>query len=380
MTFEEEMKKIRYEMENGAEEPWVDDTPEFNDLMQRLKTRPIILYGCGAGGYATADWLEEYNVEIEGYADGKRTGIFPKSGTEIISLEKVLSDYNNCNIYITSVNYKDEIKNDLLKGGIPEAQIFMPPEPIPLPPGINLKVNNPDAFLEKHIEGYKWAYNFFEDEESKRVIIGRLRAFMLGSSFPASPNSPEYFDEEIIKLSDDEVFVDGGAFYGTFVMRVNSLCNGKFKHIYAFEPELEKCNIMKNEFSKMTNLTIIQKGLWNKETTLKFCAAKQSSVSSFVFQTSDVTIEVDVTSMDKCLEGKEPPTFIKMDIEGSEYEALEGAKNILKTYKPKLAISAYHKPDDIYKLTRLIHEINPEYKMYLRQPLNIVTETLLYAI
>lgn len=69
-----------------------------------------------------------------------------------------------------------------------------------------------------------------------------------------------------------------------------------------------------------------------------------------------------------------------MDIEGAEYEALEGSKEILKRYSPKLAICLYHKPEDIYKLPLLIHEMNPNYKFYIRHYSDYRTDTLLYAI
>ena len=73
-------------------------------------------------------------------------------------------------------------------------------------------------------------------------------------------------------------------------------------------------------------------------------------------------------------------TFIKMDIEGSEIPALRGAKEIIETQKPKLAICVYHKPEDIWEIPELILDYVPEYRLYLRHYSITYTETVLYAI
>ena len=74
------------------------------------------------------------------------------------------------------------------------------------------------------------------------------------------------------------------------------------------------------------------------------------------------------------------PTFIKMDIEGAEKEALMGAKEIIKRRKPKLAICAYHKPEDIYELPQTILGIRDDYRFVLRQHEYGCYDTVLYAV
>lgn len=74
-----------------------------------------------------------------------------------------------------------------------------------------------------------------------------------------------------------------------------------------------------------------------------------------------------------------PITFIKMDIEGAEKESILGAKEIIKKYKPKLAICVYHKLEDIYMIPKMIKELVPEYKLYLRHHSLGMWETVCYA-
>lgn len=73
-------------------------------------------------------------------------------------------------------------------------------------------------------------------------------------------------------------------------------------------------------------------------------------------------------------------TFIKMDIEGAELEALHGCRDTIIKYRPKLAICVYHKPEDIIEIPSYIHEIVPEYKLYLRHHSKDLSETVLYAL
>lgn len=68
-----------------------------------------------------------------------------------------------------------------------------------------------------------------------------------------------------------------------------------------------------------------------------------------------------------CKEQGVVPDFIKADIEGAERKLITGARETLSKIKPKLAICAYHFPNDIYELPLMIHECNPEYRLYLQR-------------
>ena len=72
--------------------------------------------------------------------------------------------------------------------------------------------------------------------------------------------------------------------------------------------------------------------------------------------------------------------YIKMDIEGYELDALNGSKEIIRKFKPKLAISAYHKFDDFWNISNLIKEILPEYQLFFRHHYPLRGESVIYAI
>lgn len=88
---------------------------------------------------------------------------------------------------------------------------------------------------------------------------------------------------------------------------------------------------------------------------------------------------MQVTSIDEHFPDDEI-TFIKMDIEGAEIEAIRGAENVIRRCKPKLAISVYHKRNDMFEIPLLLHQMYPGYKFYLRQFSKALSETVLFAL
>lgn len=77
---------------------------------------------------------------------------------------------------------------------------------------------------------------------------------------------------------------------------------------------------------------------------------------------------VPVVALDDwCRENAVKPDFIKMDLEGGEVDAINGARGIIAEYKPRLAICLYHRLSDMWVIPRLIKEIVPEYRFWCRK-------------
>ena len=88
---------------------------------------------------------------------------------------------------------------------------------------------------------------------------------------------------------------------------------------------------------------------------------------------------IHTASIDDVLDGGRA-TFIKLDVEGAEYEALVGAKQTIQKYHPRMAISIYHKPEDIFTLPALVLSYSADYRFYLRHYQLSRYETILYAV
>lgn len=188
-----------------------------------------------------------------------------------------------------------------------------------------------------------------------------------------------YFDlEELQPCKKQEVFVDAGCFDGMTTSQFFKWCNGE-GYSYCLEPDVSNIALMKKSLGNNRNYEVIEKALWSKTTVLSIDAKGNcaSSVAESDGQNSQQRIEA--VALDDILLDKKV-TFVKMDIEGAEVKALRGAAQMISGQKPRLAISIYHKPDDIWKIPLTILSFNSDYKFYLRHYSFSDYDTVLYAI
>lgn len=184
----------------------------------------------------------------------------------------------------------------------------------------------------------------------------------------------QYFNVDFLEFGE-EIFVDDGCNVLESTVDLMNKCS-KLKKVYAFEPDAEnyKKSLVNKEKYGLGQVELFPYGTWSGKTQLSFAA--NHNVGSHVCE--DGNAKIDVVAIDDVVNQGEV-TFIKMDIEGSELEALKGAAATIRKWKPKLAISIYHKPEDMVELPLYIKELVPEYKLYLRHHSNNETDTVLYA-
>lgn len=188
--------------------------------------------------------------------------------------------------------------------------------------------------------------------------------------------SRQYFDTEIIKPGPEEIFVDGGCFDCLTDKAFVKWCSGNYKKIYAFEPDLENYQRCQKESEKeiIENMILYHKGLWNCETKLSFQEAGSSTS-----KIGEGTTTISTVALDDIV-GDDKVTFIKLDIEGAELEALQGAKRTIQTNRPRMAICIYHKSEDIVTIPEYILSLRNDYKLYIRHYTLNDSETVIYAV
>lgn len=229
--------------------------------------------------------------------------------------------------------------------------------------------------IKINYDKYNYIYHILEDSISKNQFYNIINFrvsydlnFMRGFS---NIEHLQYF-EDFLNLGDDEVFIDIGGYDGftseEFIKRYPN-----YKSVHVFEPERGILVLAKGRLKKYKNINFYQIGLLNGKKILNF---EKNGVGSKI--SSNGNIEINVDKLDNVL--KEKPTFIKMDIEGAESYALEGAKEIIKQYRPKLAISVYHKKDDFWKIPMQILAIDGDYSIYLRHYTEAHAETVMFFI
>lgn len=215
--------------------------------------------------------------------------------------------------------------------------------------------------------------DLFEDEMSRQIyveaICNRITPQLATKIFNELKIPGEYFESDIFSMGNNEYIVDAGAYKGDSIEKFLQSTHGKFGGIYSFEldssifKELEK-TAKKYDLNK---IMLINAGVSDICTEIEY---------GYV-QGEEKHVE-RITTIDGALEGKKV-TFIKMDVETFEIKALKGAKQIITQQKPKLCISAYHYLSDLWEVPRVIKEMVPEYKVYLRHHSPAVWDTDCYA-
>lgn len=184
-----------------------------------------------------------------------------------------------------------------------------------------------------------------------------------------------YGPADLLRYGHDEVYVDGGSYDGDSIRLFIDRVKGQFSRVLAFEPDKNTFKRLAANFAHERRVEPINAGLHRRKATLHFDNA--GTRGSILIEEGG--IEVPVVGLDEVL-GGDRVTYIKMNIEGAELEALKGGEQAIKRWAPKLAISAYHRPSDLWQIPNLIRDLRPDYKLYLRQHDGGVIETVLYAM
>lgn len=297
------------------------------------------------------------------------------NGAKIYSCDKAFSDYND-EVILISCGEGDEIINQLLRYGVPKRKIYIP--------DINAIDESDSEFIFNHMNLLGDLYSSLGDEKSKEVMLGILNYKMTHNmkyiSSIADKPEDQYFDRELIKYTDKDVFLDCGAYVGDTADEYIKHNNGKYRKIICLEADEDNCSII-SQTAKQKKIDLKNCACWSEAKTLTFDKIGSGSGTVLIDgESKSITIEVKADTIDHIV-GDEKISFIKMDIEGAEYDAILGARHTIEREKPVLMISVYHKQDDLLRLPSLIRSINYDYTFYLRHYRSMsVQETILYAI
>ena len=183
----------------------------------------------------------------------------------------------------------------------------------------------------------------------------------------------QYFDYFL--PNDKEVFIDGGSLDGRTLDQFVRWCKGEYECAYAFEPNPKMIESCKKHFCENEKVIFSDCALWNEQKSLVF-DNRNAKWDAHVSKTGNVIVRGN--SIDNMI-GDNRVTFIKLDVEGSEMEALKGAQSCIQRHVPRMAISIYHKPEDMEEICKFILKIVPDYKFAIRHYHSDAIETILYV-
>lgn len=239
------------------------------------------------------------------------------------------------------------------------------------------------SYYQAKLAEIERATEIWADEASKELFLNILRYRLTGDYrlLPKPASFMQYLSGDVPGLQKPTRFIDGGSFDGD-TLRDLVEAGSKLEAVAAFEPEPNNYQKLVANVSKMKgglppSTSLFPCGLWSQ--------AKQIGFSGGLTTGSHVKDSVEAGEFIQCVALDEAlplwaPDFIKMDIEGSEYDALVGATNLIAQNHPTLAISVYHRPQDHWDIPLLVSDWKLGYKLYLRSRAWATFDTVLYAI
>ncbi len=347
------------------------------EFIKKMNTEGVFLYGAKKLGYFCKNQLENSGLVFRGFleSDCKKW-----SDEEKIYSPEILKRGDA--VIITSDFYYD-ISRRLRSLGV-EAFIWY--EQLAYMDNhfeiYDNKYAEMSRELESNAEKYKWIYKRLTDEVSERVLdlvlkyrLSLDRDYTLEALELSRKSGIQDFDNVVTRYFNKEYsFFDVGGYDGESTRDWIKICPD-YRRVVFFEPDPGLLDNVEHSLANYTNIEYVTAavGNHNKKTVL-FNTSGQNN--GFISDTGD--LEVPIVTLDDYVDNHK--SFIKMDVEGYEEQALLGGRYAIEKYKPIMSISIYHLPGDMHKLIDMVLNWNPDYKIYIRHYTSGYADTRCYFI
>jgi FkbM family methyltransferase len=188
-------------------------------------------------------------------------------------------------------------------------------------------------------------------------------------------------DGKTISPSKGEVVLDCGACIGDFTTLFAAMV-GAEGEVHAFDPiplHHRYCKLqarLNPEMAETMHFNVLAVGALTSNAAGPIVDSERIDPGRRVDGDS-----FDSTSLDDYASRRlQRVDFIKMDIEGAEMDAISGAHDTIRNFKPRLAISAYHKPADLWEIPRKLKLLNPAYELTFGHHSPVQWESVFYAV
>lgn len=357
------------------------DKKAYQDVVRKklLSKEILCLFPAGVGSRYMIDYLRGWGIEPDFVSDNDIKKLSGRiKDIPCIAVEDLRNkNAENITFLVESTKYFKEIKKGLENRGFTDIQ------------RIYLGKAEGAEYVKKNMEDFRDGFinlmGLLADEKSKQVVETLILSWLLEdvpeNYFAGICDKNIYFDDEIVKLSEDECFVDCGSYTGDTTEDLLQRVPEFQGNIYQFEIDPQIYDLLCQNMAKYKEMASIMSfpfGVSDEEAEILI---ESGEGNSHILQTSNHVnkIRSQVQPLDVMLQDKKI-TFIKMDIEGGELKALHGAKNIIRNQKPKLAICLYHKPEDIFQIPLYIKSLVPEYEIFIRHYSDLMWDTVCYAV
>ena len=338
------------------------------DLWEYLKStdKTVVMYGMGNGADKILRICDRYGINVADFfaSDGFVRG-HSFHGKTVLSYSAVKEKYGAENI-IVLLSFASSLPGvlDTIRKVASECELYAPDVAVCGDTLFDLE------FFNSNKKSFETVYDLLSDEESKKiyenVILYKLTGRTDCLDMAVSDKNAVY--KELLCAEKFTSYADLGAYNGDTIREIMPY-SPSLKKIYAFEPD-------RRSFGKLSNFCAtlgdtpqiipVNAAAWSEKTTLAF--GDEGNRNSGICATGKGTksVEVNAESLDNILCG-ERVDYIKYDVEGAEKEAIIGSENAILAHRPKLLVSLYHRSEDMFALPLQIHQLRPDYKLYLRR-------------
>ena len=338
------------------------------------KTRPIVLYGMGDGADKILAQFDRLGIRASGvFASDEfaRGNLF--HGFSVRKLSDTVAELGEDIVIV--ISFASQRPEVLAKMYELDAKYDVVAPDVPVVPGALFD----EAFVREHSATMQECYDLLADERSREVFLDTVRFKLSGrlEYLRRSESGKDEVFENILKPTENEHFSDLGAYNGDTIRELLHYTDGRFASVTALEPDRRSFRKL-NEWASANiegDVTLVQAGAWDRDELR--CFSDQAGRQSHV---ANKGRETQMRALDSVLGGR-PCTYLKMDVEGAEREAISGAEQTIRTFAPKLNIAAYHRSEDFFELPLVIHSLCKDYALYLRHhPYVPAWDTNLYAV
>jgi FkbM family methyltransferase len=346
--------------------------------------REAVIFGSGSLGRIICDGARASRLPVLAFADNNQA-LWGSSvdGIPILSPADAVDRFNDRAFFIVGVYNSSKPSQQLRQLGcrrvVSYAAFFWKyADTIPWAPGLE----RPSRIVAA-ADDMRRGYAALADDRSREEFAAQIAwrcTLDYGSLPPHDAGADIYFPPDLVRLGADEVFVDCGAYDGDSVRLFLQKAGGRFREIYACEPDVE------NRRKLGAFIETLPPDQRRAVTVLPFAIGGRDGVVHFDTSGtagSHVTDRqgdaVPCRTIDTLMNGH-APTFIKMDIEGAEPEALGGATSTLRRSRPIVAVCAYHACEHLWTLPQILAAAVPDYEISLRRYAEECWEMVYYAI
>ncbi|MCP3788733.1 FkbM family methyltransferase [Pseudomonas sp. N2-11] len=341
------------------------------------------IFGAFKVGLRVARQARTLGLEVKGFLDNDRA----KSGQ---ALEGLSIDHpagmplDNAVVVVASGRHANAIAGQL--GAVPGIRLVNLHECLYALDGAGpgLGCEKFAAFVEAPLQApwrYISAFLRLDDETSRRVFDGlmgmRIELSTLCAESVKSPWDDEYFDRTFVQPRHAARFVDAGAAAGDTLARLEAHF-GPVHQAWVFEPELPAYYEALKRFCDRPEVWVFNMGLDEAPSRALYQPALSYDIAGELSSDipSAITSFIQGVPLDGVVAGK--VGLFKLDIEGMEASALRGARAIIERDQPVLAVCAYHRSDDYWKLIDQVQAIGQDYKVGIRLYADILEDITLY--